>query len=144
MYIYIYIYSCTQVWWKDAISLLQKVWEQDIFHWEGCQAFPLYTSLSLSSLLSTLFLCCSTPACTSLCFHSLSHFNASLSLCFCLLAGSGDVWDTVNPHCWLQAVRTPQFIKVSGAGTLNHAGSKAWEPVSKLALSALHQIPPSE
>lgn len=103
---------------------------------------PLCTSLTLlfSILYIVSFLWRSSPACTSLYFNSLFAL-LSPSLCFCLSAVSRDVWDTVNPGCWLQAVKTTQLIKVSSAGTLNHAGSKAWEPVSKPALSALHQTP---
>ncbi len=77
------VYSCTQLWWKEVISVLQEVWEQDIFHWEGCQVFPLYTSLTL--LFSPLYIVSvlrrSTPAYTSLYFHSLPLcFTVSLSL----------------------------------------------------------------
>lgn len=71
---------------------------------------------------------------------------SSLSICpfFGLFSGSRDEWDTVNPGCWLQVVKTPQLINVSGAAAVNHAEAKAKELVSKPALSTVHQIPPLE
>lgn len=67
------VYRCAHLWWKDVISLLQEVCMQDIFHWEGCQGFPLYPSLTLLSPLLYIvsFLCRSASACMSMHFHSL-------------------------------------------------------------------------
>lgn len=73
---------------------------QDIFHWEGCQVFPLYTSLTLLSplLYITFSVAPLQPVC--LCISTLSHFALlCLPLCFCLSAGSSDVWHTVNSRC---------------------------------------------
>lgn len=95
-----FVYSCMWSCWKDFISLSQQVWERDIFHWDVCQVFPLFSSLTLLfslldivsfplSLHSSLYISVF-PSSLSLCF------NVSLSLNLCLSTGSTDIWHSLN------------------------------------------------
>lgn len=116
-----------------------RSWRRTYFSGKAAKIFPLFTSFTL---LFSLFYIVS-----SLSSDSSSYaFVFPLSICpfFGLFSGSRDEWDTVNPGCWLQVVKTPQLINVSGAAALNHAEAKAKELVSKPALSTVHQTLPLE